>query len=109
MVPAVIAAISAIAALAQAGGAMKQGQVQGDTLDEQEAANKRKLLMDQQNRDQDIRIGNQRYADTLATQRRSEAQNAPANSINLLSGLNGLRNSNSHANGLDVLGMLAGR
>lgn len=101
-------AMSAISSLAQAGGMGLAGMAQGDAADEQAKLAKKKLLMDQQYRAEDLRRDDARQAEALAIQRRGELGAAPGNSIGLLSGISNLRNGMSHSNGLDVLGFLSG-
>ena len=107
MTPGVEAALLALSTLGQATGAAYAGSVQGDAMDEQNALARRKLLLEEQHRGEDMRRDDERYADTLAAQRRAAAQAAPANSIGLLSGLANLRQGLTRSNGIDVLGYLA--
>lgn len=102
------AAISAIAALAQAGGMGVAGYMQGEAQDEQNELARKRLLLEQQNLEQERRRSDARYAETMAANHRAEVNAAPMNSVNLLSGIANLRNGMTHANGVDVLGYLSG-
>ncbi len=108
MIPAATAAaIEAIAALAKAGGSAYAGAAQGDMQEEELALQKRKLLLEEQARQDQFRRQDKQDADLMAERRGAGITNAPANSIGLLSGLAGLRNGLSQSNGLDVLNLLS--
>ncbi len=108
MIPAATAtAIEAIAALAKAGGSAYAGAAQGDMQEEEMALQRRKLLLDEQARQDQFRREDKQNADMMEERRRVGITGAPASSINLLSGLAGLRNGLSQNNGLDVLNLLA--
>jgi hypothetical protein len=108
MDPSTMLAISALGALAQGGGAAIGGYYQGQAADRDYALKKKQMLIEQQNRAQDRATSAGQYADSLATQRRGEITNAPANSISMLSGLANLRKGWGQPNNMDVLSLLAG-
>jgi hypothetical protein len=101
-------ALSAISSLAQAGGMGLAGMAQGEAAEEQAKLAKKKMLLDEQNRMEDLRRDDARYSESRTNARRAELNAAPANSISMLSGISNLRNGMSHSNGLDVLSLLSG-
>lgn len=109
MVPAAtLAAISAISALAKAGGAAAGGYFAGQDSEEQRKLAKRKMLIDQQNREEDLLRDDARYADTSAANRRAELGAKPMGSLNFLTGITNLRQGLARPTSLDYLGYLTG-
>lgn len=93
-------AVSALSALAQAGGQGAMGYFQGKAAEENQEWDKKKWLKEMQDKEEDRRTESTRY-------RNSQIAAAPGNNVSLLSGLSNLQQGMAKPTSLDYLGMLA--
>lgn len=93
-------AITALSSLAQAGGAGAMGYFQGKSQEDAIKWDKKKWLREMQERDEDQAQNNLRY-------REEKVAAAPANSLNMLSGISNLSQGMAKSSPLDYLGYLA--
>ncbi len=103
------ATIAAIAALMTAGGQGYGAYLQGQAGDQATAEAHRRWVADQQQQAEMLRYNKDQARINNARLDRREAQDRPASSLNMLSGLSNLMQSQGRSTPADYLSILAGR